>query len=531
MGHNATNVTERKVPDMADESGPDAGAPTTPLLVTEPQVDGPSAAGAGPSAPVDEGRSRVTTDPATADQPAATTSPAAQTPSTSVTSPAARTTPTPAGDRPDPARGPETAELPPADAAAAPPGARGWRALDTGPRAKPWRVLSIVLLVLGCVFAPLGVTTAWAKNLVTNQNDYLDAVGPLISDPVIINAAEGRIVQGIDTAVANLNLSAKIGDELKSLGLPPQLASIATTYLATFRDDINERLTKVVDQIMQSPRLVTLWNEANIRAHTAFVDLMQGRDPGRLSAINLDLSSAVAQVKTRLADSGVQWASQIPDVPIVFNLTGNADIQQLSGYYDALVALGTWLPIVAIVMLLLSVVLAPSRLRGLSRAGGWLAFSMVVLAVALIGGREWLTSQAPAQPQVTQAFTRQLTVNLQTTIRWVAVIGAVIGVLAWLFGRSRSATSVRRFVRGLSGGVQDTRWQWVVRIAAGAVAVVLAIVLLTLDNPRLIWAVLLAVGTGLAALIALAPRRRSPDNADAPAEPAAEPATEPVPHG
>ena len=453
---------------MADNPGTATGEPTTPLLVTDPPTGHPAAE----------------TTTLTAEQPA-----------------------------------PDTPEPPRAG--------RLLRSVDDGPRGKQWQVLSIVLLVLGCILAPSGVTAAWAKNLVTNQDAYLEAVGPLITDPVIVSAAEDKIVAGIDTAIAGLNLTDRIGDELQSLGLPPGLATLATTYLATFREDINDRITELVDQVMQSPRLVTLWNEANAKAHTAFVDVMQGRNPTRLSAINLDLSSAVSQVKQRLAASGVEWADQIPDVPIVFNLTGNADIQQLSGYYDTLTVLGTWLPIVAIVLLLLSVVLAPSRLRGLSRAGGWLAFSMLVLAVALIAGREWLISQAPTQPQVTQAFTRQLTVNLQNSIRLVAVIGAVIAVLAWLFGRSRSATSVRHAVRGLSGGVQDTRWQWVVRIAAGVVAVVLAVVLLTLENPTLIWALLLAVGAGLAALIAFAPRRRSPEIAETPVEPA----PEPVPHG
>src|SRR5664279_739465 len=41
------------------------------------------------------------------------------------------------------------------------------RALERGPQARVWRITSIVLLILGCVLAPLGLTAAWAKNLVT----------------------------------------------------------------------------------------------------------------------------------------------------------------------------------------------------------------------------------------------------------------------------------------------------------------------------------------------------------------------------
>ncbi len=460
---------------MGDEPGAEAGAPTAPLLLTDPPTDPPGDHSAA------EGAGTRAFDPD--------------------------------GDR-----------VPAGDASAVPPvPRRGWHRIDDGPKAKPWRVLSIVLLVLGCVLAPIGVTTAWAKNLATSQDAYLEAVGPLITDPVIVDAAENRIVTGIDTAITNLKLADRIGDELQSLGLPPRLASLATSYLATFRTDITDAVTKLVDQVLQSPKLATLWNDANAKAHSTFVELMKGNNPTRLSSINIDLSAAVGQVKERLSAAGVDWAGQIPDVPVVFNLTGNANVQRLAGYYDTLVTAGTWLPIVAVALLLLSALLARSRLRGLSRAGGWLAFSMVVLAVGLIAGREWLIGKAPTQPQVTQAFTRQLTTNLQDTMRLVAVIGAVIAVLAWLFGRSRSATTVRRAVLGVSGGVRDARWQWAVRIGAGVLAVVLAVVLLALDNPRLVWAVLLAVGAGLAALIAFGPRRATPEAVAPSSAPAALP--------
>ena len=488
---------------MGDEPGTEGSAPTAPLLPTAAQDDRGDAAEPGGSTSWQQTDGVPVTDSPVADGVHGTA-----VGSTSRSASAGGTIESPTGG-----------SAVSAGSAAGTP-RHGWRSLDDGPRAKPWRVLSIVLLVLGCLLAPLGVTTAWAKNLVTSQDAYMEAVGPLISDPVIVSAAENKIVTGIDTAITNLNLSDRVGNELTSLGLPPRLASLATSYLATFRTDITSAVTKLVDQALASPRLVTLWNEANVKAHSAFVQLMQGQNPTRLSSINLDLSSAVSEVKQKLSSSGVTWAAQIPDVPIVFNLTGNANVQQLSGYYDTLTTLGTWLPIIAVVLLLLSVVLAPSRLRGLSRAAGWLTVSMLVLAIGLIGAREWLISQVPAQPQVTQAFTRQLTVNLQNTIRLVAVVSVVIAVLAWMFGRSRSASAVRSAVRRFTGGVQDERWQWVVRISAGVVAVVLAVVLVSLDDPRLVWALLLAAAAGVCALIAFAPRRHldTPPTADQPHE-------------
>ncbi len=422
----------------------------------------------------------------------------------SLTEPLAISPSAPTSEQPGPGDAPTIAQPATAPAAGA---ARIWHAVDRGPQGKPWRVLSIVLLIIGCVLAPIGVTASWAKNLVVDQQAYLEAVAPLVTDPAIVTAAETRLVAGIDDAITNLQLADKIGTELQSLGLPPKLATLATTYLATFRTDITAAITKMVDELLQSPKLATIWNDANATLHTKFVQVMQGESPGKLHALNLDLSAAVTQIKQKLEASGVEWASNIPDVPVVIDIAGNANVQRVAGYYDLLVTLGTWLPILALLFLLISIVIAPSRLGGLSKAAGWLAVSMVVLTVVLIIGRNWLISKAPLQPDVTQAFTRQLTVNLQDTIRFILVVAAVISVAAWLFGRSRSAVGLRGEASALAGLVRDSSWYLILRAAAAIVAIVLVVVLLSLENPGVLWAVVLALLAGLAAYIAVNPQR------------------------
>jgi len=418
----------------------------------------------------------------------------------------------------------------PAAPPAPPSGAlRVWRTIDRGPQGKPWRVLSIVLLVLGCVLAPIGVTASWAKNLVTNQDAYLEAVSPLITNPVIISAAEARTVAAIDDAITNLQIADKISDELTSLGLPPKLATLATGYLATFRTDITNAITNMVDELVTSPKVATVWHSANATLHTKFVQIMRGDSPGKLHSLNVDLSAAVTQVKEKLETSGVSWAAQIPDVPVVIDIAGNANVQRVAGYYNLLDTLGSWLPIIAALLLLLSILIAPSRLGGLAKAAGWLAVSMVVLIVLLVIGRNWLISKAPLQPEVTQAFVRQLTVNLQSTIRLILISGAVIAVVAWLFGRSRSAVSLRSEVQSAMGSIRDSRWHIVIRAVGAVVSLILVLVLISWDNPGVLWAVVLALLAGLAAVVAISPQ---PGNASPPdeAQPEPEPLEQAVSH-
>jgi len=390
-----------------------------------------------------------------------------------------------------------------------------WRTIDQGPQKLVWRALSIVLLVIGCILTPVAVTAKWASNVVTDQDTYLAAVEPLITDPVIVAAIENRLTGAIDDQISNLQLADKIGDELQSLGLPPKLAALATGYLATFRSDITDAVSRMVDELVTSPKMAELWNAANAKAHTVFVQAMQGQydaDIDKLHSINVDLSQGVTQVKQKLVSAGVSWANQIPDVPVVITLSGQADLQQLVRYYNLFNNLAAWLPWIAALFLLASILIAPSRLTGLARAGFWVAASLLVLVVGLAVGKDWLVSESPLQPQVTQAFAQQLTGQLRTDIRALVLVAAVVAAASWIFGRSRSAHALRRQARETAGLVRDARWYLWVRIGAGLVAVGLLIWLLSMDDPRVLWAVLLVVLAGLAAVIAISPGAGGPED-------------------
>lgn len=388
------------------------------------------------------------------------------------------------------------------------PARRVWRTVDRGPQAKVWRSLSIVLLVIGCVLTPVAVTAKWASTMISDQDAYLAAVEPLVTDPVIVSALENRITGAIDDQITNLQLADKIGDELQSLGLPPKLAALATGYLATFRSDITDAIGRMVNELVSSPKMAELWNAANAKAHETFVTAMQGgydQDLQKLNSINLDLTQGVAAVKAKLTSAGVSWAGSIPDVPVVFNLSGQADLQEIAKYYNLVNTLGTWLPWIVGLLLLASILIAPSRLTGLARAGFWVLISLLVLVVGLAVGKSWLVSQSPLQPQVTQAFTQQLLVGMRDEIRALSLVAAVVAVGAWLFGRSRSARALRRQTRETVGLVRDARWYLGVRIASGVIAIALVIALLDLDDPKILWAVLLVVLAGLFAVIAVSP--------------------------
>ena len=49
-----------------------------------------------------------------------------------------------------------------------------------------WRtIVAVLLIVVGCVLAPLAGVAVWARNQVTNTERYIRTVAPLASDPAI----------------------------------------------------------------------------------------------------------------------------------------------------------------------------------------------------------------------------------------------------------------------------------------------------------------------------------------------------------
>ena len=57
-----------------------------------------------------------------------------------------------------------------------------------------WRTLvATILIVIGCVLAPVSVLAVWAANEVSNTGRYVATMEPLVHDPAIQNALTDKI--------------------------------------------------------------------------------------------------------------------------------------------------------------------------------------------------------------------------------------------------------------------------------------------------------------------------------------------------
>ena len=93
----------------------------------------------------------------------------------------------------------EVAELR-SQAATAPIAAEPPIAPPPRPHRQRWRsVVATLLIVIGCILAPLSVVSIWTKNLVTDTDRYVTTVAPLAKDPAIQSAVADKITAEIFT--------------------------------------------------------------------------------------------------------------------------------------------------------------------------------------------------------------------------------------------------------------------------------------------------------------------------------------------
>ena len=64
--------------------------------------------------------------------------------------------------------------------------------------------VATVLIVVGCLLAPVSVLAVWTANQVSNTDRYVANIEPLIHDPAIQNALTDKITTQI---ISHLNVA------------------------------------------------------------------------------------------------------------------------------------------------------------------------------------------------------------------------------------------------------------------------------------------------------------------------------------
>jgi hypothetical protein len=297
-------------------------------------------------------------------------------------------------------------------------------------------ICSAVLIVIGCVLAPISVLTVWAKTTVLDTGTYVATVAPLATNQDVREAIATRVTKRV------MN-SSELVEQLKAK-LPPRVAARASSA----RPAIEARVHAIALKVVSSPQFAQLWERANRRAQPQLVAALTG-NTGSLhlrndGTVELDLADVAHRVRDALASRGVD-VSRVPPGQVdttveLFNWPWLGTVQDA---VDLLQRLAWLLPVLTLVALGGGIALGRRRSRCTFWSGLGVSAGMLVILIALQVGRNPyldLFSQ-PEGRQAGGAAYDQVLHGLRLVTILLLVVGLGVAFGAWLIDRERAVPS------------------------------------------------------------------------------------------
>jgi hypothetical protein len=397
-------------------------------------------------------------------------------------------------------------------------------------RRRGWRTpVAALLIVVGCVLAPLSVVAVWTANQVSDTSQYVANVEPLIKNPAIQNALTNKLTSEIVTRINVKGRTDQAAAELSQKGftrIGGLLKGVSGSLASGVQGFVHSRIHKIIT----GPRMANAWVQVNRVASQALVAVLSGQaaSNGAVGVSNgqvtLDLAPLEAVAKQDLVAGGLTIAGKIPIVHATFALFPSKNLAKAQKAYRLINDLKIVLPIVTLVLLGLGVVIARRPRRALIGAGLGFAASMLVLGAALLIVRSLYLNSVPASASADAAAAAFdiLVRFIKTALRTLLVAGLIVAAGAFFTGPSAAAVRTRhalssglgRLRRGGESGPAG-RWTYAHRTAlrVGAVALA-ALIFVFWGQPTavvvVLIAILLLVVLGLIELIGRPPAQPSP---------------------
>jgi hypothetical protein len=329
-----------------------------------------------------------------------------------------------------------------------------------GPGRRPhvgWRApVALILIVVGCLLAPLSVLAVWTANEVSSTSRYVANVEPLIHDPAVQNALTNKITTEITT---HLNVTAytdQAAGALTSRGLP-RVGALLQTFGPSISSAVTGYIHGQVHKIVTSPQFARVWVQANTAVHEQLVKALSGQGGSSVSVSNgqvvLSLGPFINLIKQDLVKRGFTLVSKLPAINPTLSLFSAKYLVKAQAGYRLINDLKIVLPILALLLLALGVYVARGHRRALIGAGLGLAASMLVLGAGLAIFRGIYLNGVPNDvlpADAAAALFDTLVRFIKEGLRTILVVGLVVAAGAFLTGPSISAVAIRKaFSSGL----------------------------------------------------------------------------------
>jgi hypothetical protein len=322
-----------------------------------------------------------------------------------------------------------------------------------------WRSpVAVILIVLGCVLAPISVLGVWSANQVSDTSRYIANIEPLVHDPAIQNALTDKITIQITSRLNVAGVTDQAATLLANKGLP-RVGTLLKTFAPQIASAVAGFIHSTVHKIVTSPQFANAWIQVNTVAHQQVVQVLSGQGGGgAISTSNgqvvLDLGPFINIVKQDLVKRGFTLVNKLPPIHPSFVLFQSKNLVKAQSGYRLINDLKIVLPILTLLLLGLGVYVARGHRRALIGAGLGLAASMLVLGAGLLIFRGIYLNHVPESTLPSDAAAAMFDTFvrfIKTGLRTILVLGLVVAAAAFLTGPSVTAVRTRAaFASGLA---------------------------------------------------------------------------------
>jgi hypothetical protein len=324
-----------------------------------------------------------------------------------------------------------------------------------------WRSpVAALLIVVGCLLAPVSVIAVWTANQVSDTNRYVANIAPLVHEPAIQNALTDKITSQITTHLHAIGLTDRAASQLSRLGLD-RAANLLKSVAPSIASALTGFIRGQVHKIVTSSGVAQLWVRLNRTAHAELVKTLSGRGSRAITVRNglvtLNLGPFIDVVKHRIAARGLTIVDKLPPINPTFPLFSAKYLVKAQTAYRLLNDLKIVLPILALLLLGAGVYVARNHRRALIGAGLGVATSMFVLAAGLLIFRSIYLGSVPDSklPADAAAVLFDTLVRfIRAGLRTLLVLGLVVAAAAFLTGSSVTAIRARSSVSSGLGWVR-----------------------------------------------------------------------------
>lgn len=377
-----------------------------------------------------------------------------------------------------------------------------------------------MMVVVTAALMLVTVPAVFLRAQVLNTDRYVETVAPLAADPVLQAAIAHQVTDRITAAidVEQFVLETFTGLTDQAIRVEPLVEGLAPVVA----DQAHDRIGAAASWLVTTPEFEELWIIANRGAHQRLVGVLTGEPAGVVGvddggAVTISIGDIVVRVKERLMQDGVAIAARIPEIDAEVTIFQSPELARAGRAIAVLDRGALILAVIAVASAAGAVAVAPagSRRRAVGALGFSTAVVMAVLALGLAFGRAYYVNaiepggQTPGAPE---RLIDTLLSGLRASIRIIFAAALVVGVAAFLAGRSPAAHGVRRgLVRfadhatGRTDANHPAPWQcWLARyrrVAEGAVVGVVLAVLVLWPEPTIavaLWTVAMVGITVLA---------------------------------